>query len=105
MNQMQITFAQRIRRVGDVPAYALVPPGTANYPSGIQLAFKSTSQPARVERAQALMRAGRQAEAEKELQEHQGSAEANGPGLGAAAFERSKYTQARVPFKLEQPDK
>lgn len=49
-------IAQRIRRVGDVPAYALVPPGTANYPSGIQLAFKSTPQPARIERAQALMR-------------------------------------------------
>jgi len=50
-------IAQRIRRVGDVPAYALVPPGTANYPSGIQLGFKSMSQPARIERAQALMRA------------------------------------------------
>lgn len=49
-------IAQRIRRVGDVPAYALVPPGTANYPTGIELGFKSMSQPARLERAQALMR-------------------------------------------------
>ena len=50
-------IAQRIRRVGDVPAYALVPPGTANYPTGIRLAFKSMPQPARLERAQSLMRA------------------------------------------------
>jgi len=49
-------IAQRIRRVGDVPAYALVPPGTANYPSGIRLAFKSMPYPARIERAQSLMR-------------------------------------------------
>jgi oligopeptide transport system substrate-binding protein len=49
-------ISQRIRRVGDVPAYALVPPATANYPFGTQLAFKSMSYPARTERAQALMR-------------------------------------------------
>jgi oligopeptide transport system substrate-binding protein len=50
-------IAQRIRRVGDVPAYALVPPGTANYPHGVALDFKSMSYPARTERARALMRA------------------------------------------------
>ena len=50
-------IAQRIRRVGDVPAYSLVPPGTANYPFGAGLEFKSLSQAARIERAQALMRA------------------------------------------------
>jgi oligopeptide transport system substrate-binding protein len=49
-------IAQRIRRVGDVPSYALVPPATANYPSGTQLAFKSMPYPARTERARALMR-------------------------------------------------
>ncbi|MBF8306034.1 MAG: Tetratricopeptide 2 repeat protein [Acidobacteria bacterium] len=53
--------------------------------------------------AQALLRAGRQDEAQKILQQHQAN-----PGeaaVSAAPFERSKYTQARVPFKLEQPDK
>jgi len=50
-------ISQRIRRVGDVPAYALVPPGTANYPFGAQLAFRSMAYPARMERARALMRA------------------------------------------------
>ena len=39
-------IAQRIRRVGDVPAYALVPPGIANYPHGTSLAFKSMPYPA-----------------------------------------------------------
>src|SRR6266513_1955084 len=53
--------------------------------------------------AQALLRAGRQDEAQQELQLHQ--ANPGGPAASAATFERSKYTQARVPFKLEQPDK
>jgi Tfp pilus assembly protein PilF len=55
--------------------------------------------------AQALLRAGRQEEAQKELQLHQANIEGGGPAANAATFERSKYTQARVPFKLEQPDK
>jgi oligopeptide transport system substrate-binding protein len=50
-------IAQRIRRVGDVPAYALVPPATANYPHGVALDFKSMPYPARTERARELMRA------------------------------------------------
>src|SRR3989449_2901316 len=53
--------------------------------------------------AQALLRAGRQDEAQQELQLHQ--ANPGGPAASAATFERSKHTQARVPFKLEQPDK
>ena len=55
--------------------------------------------------AQALLRAGRQEEAQKELQQHQASSEGGRPALGAAPFERCKYTQARVPFKLDQPEK
>jgi oligopeptide transport system substrate-binding protein len=51
------TIAQRIRRVGDVPAYALVPPGIANYAHGVALNFQSMPYAARVERARALMRA------------------------------------------------
>ncbi|MBF8305567.1 MAG: Tetratricopeptide 2 repeat protein, partial [Acidobacteria bacterium] len=54
--------------------------------------------------AQALLRAGRQDEAQKILQQHQANTE-GGPTVSAAPFERSKYTQARVPFKLDQPDK
>ena len=50
-------IAQRIRRVGDVPAYSLVPPGIANFPSGNSFAFKTMPYPARIERARALMRA------------------------------------------------
>lgn len=55
--------------------------------------------------AQALLRAGRQEEAQKELLQHQANIEGGRPALGIAPFERSKYTQARVPFKLEQPEK
>jgi Tfp pilus assembly protein PilF len=53
---------------------------------------------------QSLLRAGRTAEAEQELQLHQANVEGGGPTVNDATFERSKYTQARVPFKLEQPD-
>ena len=55
--------------------------------------------------AQALLRAGRQEEAQKELQQHQANLEGGGPRVNDATFERSKFTVARVPFKLEQPEK
>ncbi|HRI15853.1 MAG TPA: FG-GAP-like repeat-containing protein [Verrucomicrobiota bacterium] len=55
--------------------------------------------------AQALIRAGRQEEANQELQLHQANVEGGGPTVGAATFERCKYTQPRVPFKLDQPEK
>ena len=55
--------------------------------------------------AQALLRAGRQEEAKQELQLHQANVEGGGPRSSAATFERSKFTQARVPFKLDQPEK
>jgi oligopeptide transport system substrate-binding protein len=49
-------IADRIRRVGDVPAYNLVPPGTANFPGGNAFAFRSLSHAQRIERARSLMR-------------------------------------------------
>jgi Flp pilus assembly protein TadD len=55
--------------------------------------------------AQALRRAGRQEEAQQELEQHQATLEVGGPPGGIATFEKSKYTQARVPFRLEQPDR
>ena len=53
--------------------------------------------------AQALMRAGREEEAKKELALHQTDVESG--QIDARTFERSKFTQARVPFKLDQPEK
>lgn len=54
--------------------------------------------------AQALLRAGRQDEAQAELDAHQKiAAQSGGAPLTPATFEKSKFTQARVPFKLEQP--
>ncbi|HEV8542378.1 MAG TPA: FG-GAP-like repeat-containing protein, partial [Verrucomicrobiae bacterium] len=72
---------------------------------GIALDPNHLQAPAHYLLAQALFRAGRQAEADKELKEHQSSVDAAGPSMGAVTFERSKYTHARVPFKLDQPDK
>jgi len=46
----------RIKRNGDVPAYGVVPPGTANYPGGVTFDFVALSQGQRTEKARALMR-------------------------------------------------
>jgi len=50
-------IAQRIRRVGDVPAYSLVPPNIANFAHGNSFAFKTMAPQARIGRARALMQA------------------------------------------------
>ncbi|HUS35071.1 MAG TPA: FG-GAP-like repeat-containing protein [Verrucomicrobiae bacterium] len=52
---------------------------------------------------QSLLRAGKEEEGKKEIQMHQANVEAGSAG-GSGAFERSKFTQPRVPFKLDQPD-
>ena len=50
------TIVNRIGKVGEPPAYNVVPPGIANYPGGAFVAFRSMPFPARVQRAQTLMR-------------------------------------------------
>lgn len=49
-------ITNKISRTGNVPAYGLVPPGTANFPGGNALDFKPLPAAARVAKAQALMR-------------------------------------------------
>jgi oligopeptide transport system substrate-binding protein len=51
------TITGKITRVGEVPAYAIVPIGIANYPEGVALGFKALGFPERLKRAQELMRA------------------------------------------------
>jgi Flp pilus assembly protein TadD len=79
----------------------------AAFQEGIRLDPNRLHAPAHYLLAQALVRAGRQEEAQQELLQHQAQAAGieSGLALGAAAFERSKFTQARVPFKLDQPEK
>ena len=56
--------------------------------------------------SQALARSGRDAESKKELEAHQAIlAKYKGPSPTAAMFEKSPHTEARVPFRLEQPAK
>jgi oligopeptide transport system substrate-binding protein len=50
-------LTSRIRRVGEPPAYSIVPPTTADYPGGNSFDFKSLPQNQRTEQARALMRA------------------------------------------------
>jgi oligopeptide transport system substrate-binding protein len=53
LNREAIT--DRIIRVGQPPAYAIVPPGIANYPHGVSLNFRNMPAAQRMERARSLM--------------------------------------------------
>jgi tetratricopeptide (TPR) repeat protein len=53
--------------------------------------------------ALSLRHAGRDSEAKLELEQHPN--DFDGTGLRTGTFEKSKFTRARIPFKLEQPDK
>jgi len=48
-------ITDRILRLGERPAYGIVPPGTANYPGGAALPFRSMPPGARLAKARALM--------------------------------------------------
>lgn len=50
------TITEQIVRVGNPPAYSIVPPGIANYPGTAELTFKDMPYPERVARAQMLIR-------------------------------------------------
>ncbi len=50
------TITGKIYRIGEEPAYGIVPPGIANYPHGAALDFKTKDMPARIAAAQKLMR-------------------------------------------------
>jgi oligopeptide transport system substrate-binding protein len=50
------TIVNKIDKVGEPPAYGIVPPGIANYPGGVYLDFKDLPLRERITRAEALMR-------------------------------------------------
>jgi oligopeptide transport system substrate-binding protein len=45
----------KVRRIGETPAYGIVPPGVANYPGGAQMWFKAMPFAARLAKARELM--------------------------------------------------
>ena len=49
-------LTEQVLRLGYVPAYGIVPPGTANYPGGARMAFADMPMDERITRAQGLMR-------------------------------------------------
>ena len=49
------TITQKVLRLGEPPAYGIVPPATANYPGGQSLDFRALPMPARIAKAQWLM--------------------------------------------------
>jgi oligopeptide transport system substrate-binding protein len=51
------TIVEKILKLGELPAYGMVPAPTANYPGGAALRFKAMAPEQRLMRAQALMRA------------------------------------------------
>jgi oligopeptide transport system substrate-binding protein len=48
-------IAGKIRRIGEAPAYSMIPPGVANYPNTGAMDFKSLTDAARIVKARALM--------------------------------------------------
>ncbi len=50
-------IVDKILRLGEAPAYAMVPPGIANYPGGAAMIFASEPYAARLKKARALMTA------------------------------------------------
>lgn len=50
------TMTQKILRLGEPPAYGIVPPKTANYPNGAAMDFVALPYAARIKKAQELMR-------------------------------------------------
>jgi oligopeptide transport system substrate-binding protein len=48
-------LVSKVRRIGETPAYSIVPPGVANYPGGAAMNFKTLPVDARIAKAQALM--------------------------------------------------
>ncbi|HEX4532667.1 MAG TPA: peptide ABC transporter substrate-binding protein [Rhizomicrobium sp.] len=50
-------LTRRVRRIGETPAYNMLPPGVANYPGGAAMPFKAMPYAERVVKAQGLMRA------------------------------------------------
>ena len=47
---------EKVLKKGEKPAYSIVPPGTANYPGGVEMDFRRIPFPARLAQAQRLMR-------------------------------------------------
>lgn len=47
----------KIRRIGETPAYSMIPPGVANYPGTAALDFKAMPNAERIKKAQSLMAA------------------------------------------------
>ena len=76
----------------------------AAFQEGIRLDSNRLHSTAHYLLAQSLLRVGRKEEAQRELQLHQSNIDGEGPAMGAGVFERSKYTKARIPFRLEQPE-
>ncbi|MBI1841803.1 MAG: VCBS repeat-containing protein, partial [Verrucomicrobia bacterium] len=75
----------------------------AAFQEGIRMDPNHLHSLAHYQLAQSLLRAGRSDEAQKLLQLHAANSEGGGPAASAATFEKSKYIQPRVPFRLEQP--
>jgi oligopeptide transport system substrate-binding protein len=84
----------RIMRVGNVPAYALVPPSTANYPGGNDFDFKGMSQARRVEEARALMQAAGFSDTNRLKASYMIRATAPGAGRSVAAAIQQMLAEA-----------
>lgn len=82
------TIVNKLDRIGEPPAYNIVPPGIANYPDGAFLKFKNMPRPARMQRAQELMR--------------QAGFAPNNPLRSSLMIRSSAPTARRMPVAVQQ---
>lgn len=97
-------IAQRIRRVGDVPAYSLVPPGIANFPHDSKLALKDMAYPARIQRARDLMRAAGFSDSNRLNTTYLIRSTAPGPGRAVAAAVQQMAAQVYINLSIVPMD-
>lgn len=102
LNREAIT--SRIVRVGNPPAYSLVPPTTANYPRGNAFDFKSLPQNERTEQARALMRAAGFGENNRVKATYMIRATTPGTGRAVAAAIQQMLAQAYLDVTIVPND-
>ncbi len=97
-------IAQRIRRVGDVPAYNLVPPNIANFAYGNSLDFRTMPYPARIARGRELMRAAGFSDTNRLNTTYLIRSTAPGPGRAVAAAIQQMAAQVFINLSIVPMD-
>lgn len=97
-------LSNRILRVGDVPAYGLVPPSVANYPGGKTFDFKPLTYAQRLAKARNLMRAAGFGENNRVRTSYMIRSTAPGAGRAVAAAIQQMLAQVYIDASITPSD-